>query len=151
MKKIIMILMCMCVMPACATSMCVPDDVFSIVLDPTIAGKTAGGLDSFKLWKTVFPYGTITGTSACLSANMGTVLPDGATDNGELIVGGERNGGMCYCKMLHPLVSRWVFSSSWDEARCASVCASRCYGVPSNPYGMNGSQAFRVSVFGTID
>ena len=29
-------------------------------------------------------------------------------DNGVLVVGGERNGNNCFCKLFYPVVSKWI-------------------------------------------
>ena len=141
MKKIISILMCIIATPCFATSMCASDDTISIVLDPTISGISNRVLDNFKLWETYMPYGSIRGTSACLSKNYGNAQT--ITDNGEVVIGGERNGGYCYCKMTHPALSSWFFEYS-RGANCANECVGYC---GSN---VRANAPWRVKVFGSI-
>ena len=148
MKKIMTIIACMITLPAFATSMCASNDTISIVLDPTINGSNSRVLDGFKLWEAYMPYGSIRGTSACLSANYGSVVQT-ITDNGELVIGGERNqnssgNSFCYCKMTHPALSRWVFLYSNSASDCASGCAYDC------ARNVRYNASFRASVFGSV-
>ena len=127
MKKILITLLVMNTTGAYATSMCVPDNRLSITLDPTInytMGGMSAGLDNFKLWRMVYPYGTVVGTSALLSKNYGTNLAE-IIDNGNVVVGGERNGNNCYCKMLHPLESKWIRINNCGASIIWQYCGGR--------------------------
>lgn len=124
---------------AFGATMCVKDDVMSIVLDPGIGSTTTatyGYSTAESTWWTAFSYGTIRGISACLSSNYGQSLggyvaqlsdtnPD--TNESARVVGGETNGLHCWCKMTHPAVSLWVFNVSYSSAdECAGYCADGC-------------------------
>ena len=152
MKKIFIVFFILICGPVFATSMCVNDDTVVVVLDASINGTggshsqtSTGGTGD---WNTIFSYGRVYGVSACVSQNYGSVV-DEITDNGAIVTGGESNGGFCYCKMLHPAVSRWVFHYSGTAANCAANCAYSC----EYNYGGGGlriNALFRMSVFGSV-
>ncbi len=125
-----------------ATTMCVNNDVVSVVLDPSIAGTNYSYNTAQSAWWTWFPYGTIRGISACLSSNYdqsrgGAVAQ--LTDNGARVVGGETNGLYCWCKMTHPAASLWVFAYTISsDSGCANYCAYFCGSGVRNDSGMRG-------------
>ncbi len=152
MKKIFL-MMCglFIAIPAFGTNMCVDDDTVAVVMDASQNGTGSSGSQlstgGTGEWNVTFAWGRVYGVSACLSANYGATL-DEITDNGAIVVGGELNGGTCYCRMTHPAASRWVFRNSIGSAsRCASDCALDCgtYGLAPAKY-----VDFRRSVFGAI-
>lgn len=150
MKKIFVMMICGAfVVPAFGTSMCVEDDTVAVVLDGSQNGTT-GTSSQISTgtgdWSVTFAWGRVYGVSACVSANYGAAL-DEITDNGAIVVGGESNGGYCYCRMTHPAASRWVFRYSSSAAGCASYCASYCDAVTG---GVRGSAAVRGGVFGSV-
>ena len=137
--KIIGLLLFMMTESVFGSTMCVKDDVFSIVLDPGIGSSTTAtysGSGVTTEWTTTFSYGQIRGIAACLSSNysqsMGgyvAQLSDTNPTTGETarVVGGETNGLHCWCKMTHPAVSLWVFHYSYSSADgCAWACANDC-------------------------
>ena len=55
------------------------------------------------------------------------------------------NNKHCWCKMITPAVSRWVFlSSSMSAVDCARQCAHYC------AYRVRGNAAFRTALFGSL-
>lgn len=152
MKKIFLMMMCglFIAIPAFGTNMCVDDDTVAVVLDASQNGTTGdqsslstGGTGE---WNVTFAWGRVYGVSACLSANYGAIL-DEITDNGAIVVGGELNGGNCYCRMTHPAASRWVLRFSNSASSCASGCANDC-GLSGG--GVRYNVGFRWSMFGSI-
>jgi len=133
--------------PALATTMCAEDDVIAIVLDPTVNGTNyTYNADLFE-WSAVFPYGTVWGIATCLdkSGTGNVAVSDLRDTNGELVVGGERTGVNCWCKMTHPASSLWVFrNANGSVADCRSNCANNCGN------NMRDNAAFRGGVFGSL-
>jgi len=150
MKKYIKIIIILCInIPNLAFSreMCLPNDTVSIVLNSSIGGS-GGSSNNYdntnQTWNASFSYGVVRGIAACLSSNYGLgsygIYTDNGgtlTDNGAVVTGGEANGNHCWCKLLHPAVSAWVYDSSYgyaDAAECTrygttqSGCAQRCSG-----------------------
>lgn len=72
-------------------------------------------------WGTVFPYGDISGVSKCVNyiANPGI-----ATDEQ---INSQSTGGVCWCKMQNPIVSKWAIGMSYGNlTNCNKVCAGTC-------------------------
>ena len=109
--------------PSYGANMCVQDDATMIVLDPIITGTSNGSNGTGKTWSTKFSYGIISGIAACADdcATKGCV----ATNQNMSVYSA---GFLCYCKMLRPALSRWVYSGtrSSTHSNCASGCASYC-------------------------
>jgi hypothetical protein len=153
MKKILLILMMMLAMPVYATTMCAVNDSVAVVLDPTIGGNNYSYDATLGTWWASFSYGTIRGISACLNSNKGksmggyvSQLTD-VDNNGDtnLVVGSEKYGRYCWCKMTHPAASLWVFIyDRGSPASCASNCAYYC------GYGARADEALRVGLFGSV-
>ena len=148
MKKILIIIGLMVSLPVYATSMCAENDTIAVVLDPTINGTTSTYDNTAGWWRTTFSYGQINGISACLSSKNGKSIGgtvENLTDNGQEVVGSERNGQYCWCKMTHPVASLWVFDyDRGSRASCASDCAANC-GISAQNYS-----ALRVGLFGSV-
>ena len=145
MKRIIMIIF-VCLMPICtgATDMCARDNVTVIVLDPQVNATNTGSNAAEWSWWVEFPYGRIAGEATCLSATeaLGRTSGFGAyygtgtysstfieADSG--LSGVDANGAerkYCWCKMTHPVVSRWVMGSYSTLANCESTCPAGCSG-----------------------
>ena len=153
MKRLVVVLMMMITIPSFATTMCAINDSVAVVLDPTIGGSAGGTYDATAgLWSATFPYGVIYGISACLNVGQGksmgyyeSQLTD--TNNGEtnLVVGSEKYGRYCWCKMTHPVASLWVFHNDrGSAASCASNCTSYC------GYNARLNEALRVGLFGSV-
>jgi len=137
--KIIGLLLFMMTESVFGSTMCVKDDVFSIVLDPGIGSTstaTYSGSGVTTEWTTTFSYGQIRGIAACLSDKYGQSMggyvaqlsdTNPTTNETARVVGGETNGLHCWCKMTHPAVSLWVFRDSRTSAgECAGYCAYYC-------------------------
>ena len=87
-------------------------------------------------WRVVAPFGTIFGEATKLSASEGGE-PSGdwsvTNVNGEMIpmdtpaglVGNDENGNpreYCWCRMTHPMISRWVSSKTSMYPTCHKNC-----------------------------
>lgn len=147
MQKILLILICMFIGAAHATEMCAKNNTIVVPLDATVvaeSGKTGSNAVEWMWWAT-FSYGKIYGTATCLSkAEVAELLP---SDDDELLgrsgkdataqsKGTADNRGECYCKLTHPMSSRWVFNFSNSAAYCASSCAHYCANPVGNPVGL---------------
>jgi len=100
-----------------ADTMCVKPTTTVVVLDPNINGTALANNNTGKTWSTQFPYGIISGVGGCYT-------------NGNAVVSDQTNitpyssGLHCYCKMLRPIESLWVYAGYSNG--CPSVCASMC-------------------------
>ena len=127
MKKIFLFFIILpCV--ANAANMCVKDDAMVIVLDPQIGGTALSSDASTKTWSTKFSYGVISGIGGCYN-NVGS--PQGVVASDQTNITPDSTGYYCYCKMLRPIESPWVYGgltsiSVYTPSLCASSCASSC-------------------------
>ena len=154
MKKILLILCLLVPMSGYASTMCVQNNNVSFVLDPSIGGTNYGYSQAYSTWWATFPYGKISGISACLSSNYGksrggyvSQLTDTDPNTGDTsrVVGGEENGLHCWCKMTHPAVSLWVFSYSHSSlSDCVYYCAILC------GYNARYDSGLRGGLFGSV-
>ena len=164
MKKILSIILCLVPVVSFATSMCVEDDTVAVVLDPSQNGTTSvytpiGGSDaSAGTWNVTFTWGRIYGVSTCVSANYGDVVTE-IIDNGDVVGGGEKNGGTCYCRMTHPAVSAWMlkYTSTNTDANinaCVSGtnsnCSTACVSYHGGLHTLKTGYALRQKIFGSI-
>ena len=126
-----------------ALDACVPNDSVAVVLTPASASSGPTGVwdNSTQTWKVPFSYGTVHGIAACLSSNYGKkqggIYKENSgmlVDNGTKVVGGEANGNHCWCKLTYPVVSYWVYDSSYGYADAAG-CTGYGYGTPEYGYG----------------
>ncbi len=122
-----------------ADTMCVKPTTTVVVLDPSIRGTALANNATGKTWSTQFPYGIISGIGGCYS-NVGTTQGEVASDQTNITP--YSTGTHCYCKMLRPIESPWVFSVSNDN--CATHCPLYC---SSNAATM---VAVRRGLFGNI-
>ena len=131
-----------------AATMCSKNDTITIMLDPSITGDGYSYSTARSEWWTWFSYGTIRGISACLSSNYGKSRGGYVADlhdNNELVIGGEKNGEHCWCKMTHPAASLWVFYGTYSSASdCAINCARDCGNSVRNRSDM------RSGLFGSV-
>ena len=143
MKKVIYLLVGVLLsLPAIATEMCARNDTTVIPLDSNINGTGNGNNAAEATWWAIFKYGRIYGVSTCLSAAEGGKPSGGqgsyTNDKGQMLphddalagrTGQDADGndrGYCWCKMTHPMSSRWVFTNSYSVSFCASNCANDC-------------------------
>ena len=125
-----------------AVSLCSKTGIVTVVLDPSIGGSGTASNNEAGVWKTNFSYGTVTGISTCQSV--------GGSARGDFSVeisanGGENNGQYCWCKMTHPMASRWVFNvDRASAAYCRSSCMDYCGSSARN------DEAFRGGLFGSV-
>ena len=109
---------------AFAADLCVRNDAMVVAMDPLFNGTVASYDNTTKVWSTRFSYGTISGIGACAD--------DCRPTQGCVATNQNMNvysvGNACYCKMLRPAPSRWVFSGVGynGPTQCATDCASRC-------------------------
>ncbi len=153
MKKLFVILCCLAGISAHATEMCARNDTIVVPLDATVAGNGNGYNTVEWMWWATFEYGKIYGTATCLStAEVAELLP---SDDDELLgrsgkdaaaqeSGGADNRTQCYCKLTHPMSSRWVFSISNSASNCASLCARNCAYYALSDVGL------RSGLFGSV-
>ena len=156
MKKIIIVLGCFMTFGAGATEMCARNDTIVVPLDATVGGTGYGYNAVEWMWWATFEYGKIYGTATCLSpAEVTELLP---SDDDELLgrsgkdataesEGTADNRTQCYCKLTHPMSSRWVFGGSNSASDCASYCAINCairartnVGLRSGLFGSVGAE-----------
>ncbi|MEE1110892.1 MAG: hypothetical protein UIH99_01630 [Alphaproteobacteria bacterium] len=160
MKKIFVLLGLM--VPVCvfATDMCARDDIMIMVFDPQVNGTGGGSNAAEWTWWTSFAYGRVAGDATCLSAAEGlgrtsgtgayygtgdyakTFITADAGLNGLDADGNERK--YCWCKMTHPVSSRWVFNNAIASASACVACSSHCANY------FHGTPAVRRGVFGSV-
>ena len=160
----------LCLLPICAnaTDMCARDDTMVLVFDKDIGGSGSGSNATEWTWWVNFAYGRIAGDATCLSAaeGLGRTSGQGAYygtgDYSKTFIeaesglkGTDSDGNdrkYCWCKMTHPVSSRWVFTratlipprvhriarttavtTSTTTPRCAGACLGRSASdVPAN-------------------
>ena len=152
MKKLSLILaLIMVASNANATQMCARRDTTVIPLDGIPGGQKVNNATYWNdrwewVWYAQFEYGRIYGAATCLSVqdireiqgkpSLANYVDSLVTDEDE-IQGrdGYYNGDdtnteyerkFCYCKLTHPMSSRWVFQVSYDAADCSNNCAYYC-------------------------
>ena len=148
-KKIILIIsVILFAIPTYAVDMCASENAIVFVLDPNIGHSSSSYDVPTSTWRVVFPYGTITGISACLNYNPGQ---SDQANNGT-VLGGEQLGYRCWCKMTHPAVSKWVLGYDYGSGVGTSGCVSRCAQFCSSLYssGSSSDVANRKTLFKTI-
>ena len=143
MKKVIDLLVGVLLsLPSVATEMCARNDTIVIPLDSNIRGTGNGYNAPEATWWIDFPYGRIYGLSTCLSAAEGGKPSVGmgsyTNDKGQMLpnddalagrTGQDADGndrGYCWCKMTHPMSSRWVFNVLYSASNCAASCTDKC-------------------------
>jgi len=123
MKKIIILIATFLPIFAHAENMCVKDGSVMVVLDPQIGGTALSNNATGKTWSTQFSYGIISGIGGCYN-NVGAT--QGAVASNQTNITPYSTGYYCYCKMLRPIESPWVFSGFNHGYNCPSDCASYC-------------------------
>ena len=145
MKKIIIAILMILPFFAHAANMCIKNDAVMIVLDPQVGGTANGNSATGKTWSTKFSYGIISGVGGCYS-NVGATQGGVASDQN---ITPYTSGTYCYCKMLKPAESAWVYSGYGSSAasynnNCANYCASYCASNAAS------AVALRVGLFSTV-
>ena len=126
-----------------AANMCIKDDAVMIVLDPQVAGTALSNNRTGKTWSTRFSYGVISGIGGCYS-NVGAT--QGVVASDQVNITPYSSGKYCYCKMLKPMESAWVFSGyiGGGDINCDIDCASTCSSRAAS------AVALRAGLFGNI-
>ena len=161
MKRFFVIIFALLPIYANATDMCARDDTMVLVFDKDIGGSGSGSNAIEWTWWVNFPYGRIAGEATCLSAaeGLGRTSVQGAYygtgDYSKTFIeaepglkGTDSDGNdrkYCWCKMTHPVSSRWVFFNAYaDSSTCSSHCATHC------GYYVHYDSAMRGGVFGSV-
>ncbi len=115
MKKVL-IYACMIFVPCVVfgATMCAKNNTLVIALDPKVAPTTYSY--SGNKWTATFSSGIFKGVSTCVASSGGSM---GSTTTGGVpltAATGERNGQYCWCKLVHPVASRWVFFRDYGSA-----------------------------------
>ena len=153
MKRVIMmIIMLIIVIPVHATTMCAANDTVAVVLDPSLGITNYTSNATMGTWWAWNAQGTVYGISACLNSTQGkprggTVARLTDTNNGEtkLVVGSEKNGSYCWCRLTHPVSSLWAFNYNYGSA---ANCASRC--TPGCGVDFQNIDSLRVGLVGSV-
>ena len=125
-----------------AANMCIKNDAVMVVLDSQVNGKALAYNNTGKTWSTKFSYGVISGIGGCYS-DVG--LTQGVVASDQTNITPYTGGLYCYCKMLRPIESPWVFSGNLDNLNyCAINCASYCSSYAAS------AVALRAGLFGNI-
>ena len=122
MKKIIILLVAFLPILAHGENMCVKNGSVMVVLDPQIGGTVLTSEETGKTWSTQFPYGVVSGVGGCSTNAAAT--PSAIASN-QTNITPYTGGTYCYCKMLRPIESPWVYSGKSHNG-CATICASYC-------------------------
>ena len=148
MKKVCALIMMMVTIPVMSATMCSKNDAITIMLDPSINGNGRDYNKDYSTWWTSFSYGTISGISACLSSNYGKLRGGYVSDlhdDNKLVVGGEKNGQYCWCRMTHPALSLWAYYyDTGSMTACGTDCANNC------GRGIWSVSDLRTGLFGSI-
>ena len=140
MKKHLLIAGLICVAtipPASAVTKCVKQPSSS---STTCSGLSAGNSQSN--WSATCDGVSVQGVAFCGSQNGGS---QGATTDAVTTNLTSDNNKYCWCKMVSPAVSRWVFNSDISSTgSCAYYCASSC--VTSARY----AASFRSALFDNL-
>ena len=129
MKKIVTIILTIITIPTYATTMCVKNDSVAIVLPTNMDGTSSSYNNKDWSWSTVFPYGTIYGWASCTSGGIPTKIK-------------QKDGVQCFCKIIHPVVSKWVHIMA--HGGCTSLCPTICADYIKTEYEK------RENIFATI-
>ena len=124
-----------------AATMCVRDDTIMVVLDTTKYQTSSSFNRNEMTWSITFPYGTITGVASCnATANTSTGVSDANMAT-------YTTGKYCWCKMLKPVASKWIFYSDMNYVHtCDESCARNC----ANHFGPENSISQRTRLFNSI-
>ena len=143
---------------AYATEMCARRDITVVPLDSSVprTGRFTDGAEY--IWWVSFDFGTVYGSYGCfalqeirdiennqsLTAHV-SVLSNSDDDyignsgwyQGNTTGGPDYERKYCYCKMTHPMSSRWVNFNSSSREGCLAYCNGECsYRVADRYNGM---------------
>ncbi|MBQ6110283.1 MAG: hypothetical protein IJL05_02790, partial [Alphaproteobacteria bacterium] len=136
-----------------AVDACVPNDTVAVVLNTnTTNNYTYSGIQP--KWIT----GTgIRGTSACLSGDHGIapywehrgkrdfIYRGKLVENDVVVVGGERSGVYCWCKIIYPVVTYWyLILRKKSIADCVDICPGNC------GWDITNEESYQATVFNSI-
>lgn len=144
MKKIIILIIAFLPILAHAENMCVKNGSIMVVLDPQINGTALTSDATGKTWSTQFPYGVISGIGGCSSVGVCTTA--GCIPQNQNITP-YQEGNFCYCKMLRPIESVFVwtyYTAGNGEPSCKTNCAAGCAEYAAK------NVIFRTSLFGNV-
>ena len=152
MQKILLILICMFIGTAHATEMCAKNNTIVVPLDSTVAPERDGsGYNAIEwMWWIQYPYGKLYGISTCLSLEEVQeiennpkldAMPQVLNSDDDILVG-RSSGGTCYCKIIHPMSSAWVFNLNFG-ATCTTRCTDICLSYVQLNYGSILTKMFR--------
>lgn len=138
-KKILCTVLCLCVFGAgYAATTCVHPKTKIFTLKKSVNGTSTSYDRNDFTWTVTFGYDLIpndsssrkiTGAATCneISTNADGGAAKMGDANGYLRASNADMGTYCWCSLVSPVSSWWVFYKSYsDESECASNCARDC-------------------------
>ena len=113
----------------------------AIILDPSVAGTNHTGNTTESTWSVTFPNYTISGIASCNNID-GTWATAYSGNQNNITMGYQENQPNCWCRMLNPVRSLWIFATSGSG--CSYSCAELC-----GRYSEDAHQAFRTAMYRT--
>ena len=150
MKRLWIITICiLCPTGLFGASVCVPSGTYVAVLVPESDGVSST-YDNSGNWTVTFDY-TTAGLNLATTSNVAGVsscneIP-GTVNSAAGYISASSNdtGQYCWCEMVKPLISEWVFAYEYaDDSTCASSCTAKCANV------VETVSAFRTAMYGNI-
>lgn len=132
MRKIALILLLTITIPTHATTMCAANDTVAVVLDPSISMSVVYADNTNGKWAMQSSVGTFYGVSTCLNKGLQpgeyqAHLRDIYNSETKYVTGIERYGRACWCKLVHPVSSLWVYNYTFGSVyNCSTMCAGHC-------------------------
>lgn len=137
---------------ATAADLCVRNDTMVVAMNPTVnaTSSTYTSWTEGSKWSATFNYGVLHGIGICGgawgTASAAGVEPPINIQNGLSL---DKDGTQCYCKILRPIQSRWVYSG-WERGSsaqplCKDYCAQGCASA------VRGSHAVRKGLFKSVN
>ena len=124
----------LCMLPFVANgadTMCVKPTTTVVVLDPSIDGTELSSNVTGKTWSTQFSYGVISGIGGC-TEDAGGCNKVGCASTQQENITVYSTGSRCFCKMLRPIESKWIYRSYPGANNCPGKCASLCATAAGN-------------------
>ncbi len=122
-----------------AANTCYSGGAVPMSVDISIGGTNFTYNAADMTWTANFDYGDVSGIAVCndTSGSWGVASPQYDFESGT-------TGAKCWCKMLSPARSAWVYNGSYNSAsQCATSCAYCVNYVSSNA-------DFRGGMFGSV-